>query len=86
VSPGDNVTEVSFEQFENELKPHVVTELGIITDVRPEFSNALPLILVSPSNNVTEISVEQPWNAKSLIVVTELGIVMEVRPEPWNAW
>jgi len=67
----------------------VVTDKGIVTEVRPEqYWNALLPIVVNKAfvGNVTEVRLVQLWNALVLIELTELGIVMEVRPvQLWNA-
>jgi hypothetical protein len=58
-----------------------VIELGIVTDLRPEFWNADSPIVVSPGDNVTEVRFEQILNADKPHFVIELGISMEVRPK-----
>ena len=78
VSPGDNVTEVSFEQSENACVPHVVIELGIVTEVRPVLWNAeVPIVLIE-LGIITDLRPE-PWNVASPIIVIELGITTEFR-------
>ena len=49
------ITEVSFEQLWNTLPPIVVTKLGIVMEVRPEFENALSLIVVTKSEIIMEV-------------------------------
>jgi hypothetical protein len=66
----------------------VVTDKGIVTEVRPiQPWNMLIPIVVSPFCNVMEVRPVQLWNAFAPIVVTELRITTEVRlVQFWNAF
>ena len=63
----------------------VVTPLGILIEVMPEFWNALFPIPVTLEGSVTELKLVQPPNALLPIVVTPLGIVIDVIFEFANA-
>ena len=59
----------------------LVTELGIVIDVRLEqFLNVSLSIDVKLLDSVTEFRLEQPSNILHPILVTEFGIVIEARP------
>ena len=73
-------------QRPNAPPPILVTELGMVTEVRLEQSwNALSPILVTELGMLTEVRLSQKRNALSPILVTESGMVIEVRPECMNA-
>ena len=56
----------------------LVTELGMVTDVRPvQFLKASIWISVTESERVIEVSPRQLWKADCPMMVTELGIVSE---------
>jgi len=73
----------------NAYEPIVVTDLGIVMDVKDvHVSNALSLI--SPrlelGSNITVLKAVSLVNADPPIVVTDLGIVMDVKDvQSWNA-
>jgi hypothetical protein len=70
------------EQLKNTADPIVVTESGIVTDVRLEQCwNAFEPIVVTELPIVTDVRPIQLRNADSLIRVTELPIVTDVISE-----
>ena len=74
--------EVRFVQPLNAPAPILVTELGIVMEVRlVQVANALMLIKVNEAfvGNVTEVRAVQFRNACEPILVTEFGIVIEGR-------
>jgi len=67
-------------QSVNALDAIVVTELGIVMEVRPEqLENDCCVILVSKFESVTEVRAVEPWNVYDPVLVTESGNVNEVR-------
>ena len=71
---------VTCAQEENAPPPMLVTELGMVMEVREEqYSNAPPPMLVTELGRVMEVREEQSSNALSPMLVTELPRVTEVR-------
>ena len=60
------------------LSPIDVTELCIITDVKPLPLNVYPLIIVNHFGSTTVFRDAQVWNADAPIVNTESGMITEV--------
>ena len=59
----------------------LVTELGMVTEVREEQSpNAESPMLVTELGMVMEVRAEQPSNALPPMLVTELGMVVDWHP------
>jgi len=73
------VTDVRDLQLANALSPIVVTELGMVTDVKGHPTNIPLLIVVTELGMVTDVRDLQLANAWSPIVVTELEMVTDVR-------
>jgi hypothetical protein len=66
------------------MSPILVTESGIVSDVRSVCQKARRAIDLKPEPNVREVK-DAPSNAYSPIVVTESGITTDVRAVPINA-
>ncbi len=70
------VTDVREVQWWNAISLMVVTESGIVTDLREEHSENAPFPMdVTELPMVTDVREVQWWNAISLMVVTESGMV-----------
>ena len=63
----------------------LVTELGIVIDVRPEQpEKALPPMLVTELGMSIEVRPVHPWKAHHPMLVTELGMVKSVIISPFK--
>lgn len=62
----------------NANEPILVTDSGIIMDVKPEPEKVLLSIVSIELGKVIEVRLVQPLNADEPILVTELGIITDV--------
>lgn len=70
----------------NADEPILVTDSGIIMDVKPDSRKVPPSIVSIELGKVIEVRLEQPVNADEPILVTELGIITDVSSsQPRNA-
>lgn len=77
---------VRLEQPVNADEPILVTDSGIIMDVKPEPEKVDSSIVSIELGKVIEVRLEQPVNADEPILVTELGIITDVSSsQPLNA-
>ena len=67
-------------QPEKQSFPKLVTELGILIEVKPVQPSKQPSKLVTELGIVIEVKPVQPRKQLSPKLVTELGIVIEVNP------
>ena len=74
------VTDVRPLQPLKALSPMLVTELGIVTEVRPQYMKACVPMLVTELGMVTKVRPLQPEKAYSPMLVTELGIIVFLHP------
>ena len=68
-----------FGTLKNASPPMLVTELGMITDVKLQLMNALLPMLITEFGIITEVNLIQPENAELPISVTEFGMATEVK-------
>ena len=82
-----NVIDVKLIQKRNAPTPILVTESGIVIDVKLELRNASSPILVTELGIVIDVKLEQLRNALPLILVTEFPVnVIDVKlPQFSNA-
>ncbi len=57
----------------------LITDLGIVTDVKPVQLNALLPMLVTELPMINDVRLLHKWNAHPPMLVTELGMVTDVR-------
>ena len=67
-------------QFWKQYHPKLVTELGIVIEVKPVQPEKHPSKLVTELGIVIEVKPQQYSKHLSPKLVTELGIVIEVKP------
>lgn len=75
------VTDVKSKHERNAATPRVVTELGMVTDVKPVPWKACCPMLVKEFGRSIDVRCQQSWKVHSPIVVTEFGMVTVERFE-----